>query len=125
MKLIDTIKKVGRQVKGFFPSPVPVGRTELNNLVGFLKTTYRMPTTNDNDIYWVVTNTLMHMGPSESFKPRYYFVKVLNAAASKQVAAATFQEIKIQQQEAASKAAAAAAEATATASVASDVPIQK
>lgn len=69
-----------------------------------IMTTYNLPTKNEEDIKFVLTTTIMHLGPTVAYKPKFYFVLVIKTAAAKQVASAQFQQIKLAQQKRAAEA---------------------
>lgn len=94
MTLLQNIKRYFYQFLGLFPSPVPVGRTEFETWSKSIFDTYTLPTKDLRSVRFTLTTILMGLKTNDSSKPKYYFVKVCRAAASKQVAGAIWQEIK-------------------------------
>jgi hypothetical protein len=88
------------------PRRLPVGIADFAELVADLKAEYGelLPTQDDDSLSFVIATSIMHMGPSDSFKTLEYFYNLIVAGASKQVAHHVFQTIKLKQ-EAALKAA--------------------
>lgn len=114
-KAFAKTKKLYQKVRGFFPESLPTGMEEFNKYIDSLMGTYWMPTVAKDDIIFVVTGTIIRLEPTVISKPKWYFAKVIRAAASKQIAGANFQEVKLRSQ------AKQQVEAT-TNSVASNVP---
>lgn len=105
------VKRAFKQLKGFFSSSLPLGRTELDIWVSDIVNTYDLPTQDQDSINYTFATMIMHLGPQGARKPKYYFVLSMRAAAAKQLAGSVFQEIKIRQQQLAEQR--KAAEATA------------
>lgn len=91
---MNTIKKYLTRLLGFFPRTLPGGTTEFEALVTRLMSSWNLPTTSDRDVKFALTTTIMHLGPQDSSRSDYYFVKTIRAGAAKQVAGAKFHEIK-------------------------------
>ncbi len=108
--VLNTIKKLAKQVRGLFPSALPTGLTAFNAWADDISDTYFMPTSDKDSIRFSLASIVMHLGPTAAYRSKFYFALVLRAGAAKQVAGAAFYEIKNKQQEAA-KAAALAVEA--------------
>lgn len=98
MTLFSKIKRYWNQIKGLFPSALPVGRTEFEVWSQSIFDTYDLPTKDLRSVRFTLTTILMSLKTTDSLKPKYYFVKVCRAAAAKQVAGAIWQEIKLAQQ---------------------------
>lgn len=119
---IGTIKRTIRQLVGLLPTRLPVGVEEFDAYISSLRSTYTLPTVSDEDVRYVVSSLILHLGPTAAFKPKAYFYLALQATAAKQIASHNFQQVKQRQAaaEAARKAALSTAEATALKAVASD-----
>lgn len=103
-KLIAKVKRVGRQILGLFPTPLPTGVSHFAVWADSIVSTYDLPTNDQDSIRYAFATMIMHLGPQTARKPKYYFVLAVRAACAKQVAGATFQEIKARQVEATKKA---------------------
>jgi hypothetical protein len=99
--LLRKLKKLGRLIAGLFPTAIPVGMTEFEQWAQSIEDTYRLPTNNKDSIRFSLATSIMHLGPTAAYKPKLYFALVLKAGAAKQIAGATFQDIKQRQQQAA------------------------
>lgn len=92
---IKAVKRFLAYLAGFFPSAVPIGRTDFDTWATSIIDTYQFP---DNDsVRFALASIVMHMGPTSAYKPKYYFALVIKAGAAKQVAASVFQDIKNKQ----------------------------
>ena len=100
------IKKLAKQVRGLFPSNLPVGVEAFNSWALELSETYDLPTKDLDSVKFTLASIIMHSGPKDDKKSNIHFVRTMRAAAAKQIAGHVFYEIKTQQQEAAAKAAA-------------------
>jgi hypothetical protein len=99
MKLaLEKVKRLGRQLKGLFPSRVPTGMHEFDVWANDIVSTYAMPTESYNSLKFTLATIIMHLGPSDAYKSKFWFALMINAAAAKQIAGAKFQEVKQEQQ---------------------------
>jgi len=87
---------------------LPVGMTEFNALIETLKSSFTLPTLDEDSIRFAVAASIINTGPTVTHMPLSHFHDVLMAGAAKQIAGAVFGEIK-QKQFAAEKAAKEAA----------------
>lgn len=101
--LLSKIKKSYRFVRGLFPSALPVGMTGFEAWADSIQETYKLPTEDKDTVRFALASMIMHLGPQDATKSKYFFVLSLRAGAAKQIAGAYFYEIK-QKQQAASKA---------------------
>lgn len=119
--LVSKLKLLWTKAQAFFPSAVPIGRTAFDVWADSIIQPWGFP---DNEsLRFALASMVMHLGPTDAFKPRWYFVKTLRTAMAKQVASTVFVEIKEKQQAAEAKAARdkiTQAEATATTAAASN-----
>lgn len=97
MKLISRMKKVGRQIRGLFPSRIPTGMKEFDIWARDIADTYQMPTEVFDSLKFTLATTVMHLGPTDAYKSKYWFALMINASAAKQIAGAKFQEVKQEQ----------------------------
>lgn len=111
--LISKLKKLARQVRYALPSRLPQGVSEFDTWADSIINTYDLPTSDRDSILFALSTMIMHLGPSDAYKPKLYFAIAIRAGAAKQVASSHFQAIKVRQREAeqAAKAAAMQAEA--------------
>jgi hypothetical protein len=105
-KYFKQVVRVFRFFKGFFPTPLPTGVKAFEAWADQIQDTYSLPTEDRDSIHYALATMIMHLGPTQAYKPNWYFVLAIRAGCAKQVAGATFQEIKLRQ-----KALAEAAEA--------------
>lgn len=82
---------------------LPVGVTEFENLIADLKTAYGadLPTIDDDTLKFVISSTIMHLGPLDSHKSLDFFYRTIVAGAAKQVAHFVFRDVKLKQEQAA------------------------
>lgn len=80
---------------------LPVGMKDFDQLIQDLKDAYgdELPTTDDDSLRFVLSATIMHLTQDDSHKSLEFFYKRIVAGASKQIAHAVFQAVKIKQQE--------------------------
>lgn len=128
--LLQKTKLLFRQLRGFFPSPVPQGMTEFEDWAKSIVDTYPIGADFDS-VRFALSAMIINSGPQAAYRSKFAFFLMLRAGMAKQIAGAVFQDIKQRQQ--AQKAAALAAEkarqlaeATANSQVVSDVlqPLQ-
>lgn len=93
-KILQIVVKIYKQVRGLFPSPLPVGVVEFDTWAASIGATYKLPTNNLDSIKFTLATLIMHSGPTVAFKPKYYFVLAIRASAAKQIAGNAFHEIK-------------------------------
>ncbi len=105
-KLIKKVSKPFRLLVSLFPTALPVGMTAFNAWADDIIDLYSFP--NNDSIKFSLASMVMHLGPTTAFKPKFHFFLMVRSGMSKQIAAATFQEIK-NKQEALAKAAQEAA----------------
>lgn len=98
--LILKIKRLGRQIRGLFPTPIPVGMSEFNIWAQNIIDTYPLPTQDSDSVKFTLTSIIMHLGPSDAYKSSFYFYLRLKAGAAKQIAGAVFYDIKSKHDEA-------------------------
>lgn len=83
-----------KQFLGLFPSALPTGVTAFNEWADDIRSTYDLPTQDEDSIKFTLSTIIMHLGPQAAYKPKYYFVLTLRAGAAKQVAGQVFTDIK-------------------------------
>ena len=111
-KLLLAIK----QVAAFFPTRLPTGATEFAQWSDSIYELYAkdVKTTEVDDFRFALAGAVMHLGATESSKPKRFFGKLLHKGAASQVAYFIMKEIK-DRHDAADKAAKAPATGTALA----------
>ncbi len=114
---LERLKRLARQVAGFFPSRLPNGMAEFDAWVDYLQSTYSLPTSDRDSLVFMLGSMIMHGGPSDAYKSKFHFVVAIRAAAAKQIAGAAFHAVK--EKHKAAELAAKTAEATALPGVAS------
>jgi len=92
------LKRLIHRILGRFPSKLPSkGLQDLDDFTTSILTTYDLP---DMLSYRnAVATMIMHLGPQESHKPKYYFARSIKKAASNQIAYEKIQQIKKSEQE--------------------------
>lgn len=91
----NKIKKLVNQLLGFRSSPLPVGMTEFNSWAQSIVDTYEMPTQDLTSIRNTLAAAIINLKQTVDSLPKYYFVKLIRAAAAKQVAGDVFYEIQM------------------------------
>lgn len=78
---------------------LPVGITEFETLISDMMTEYagELPTMDVESLKFVISTSIMHMGPTECTSSMDFFFKTLVAGAAKQIAHHIFQETKRKQ----------------------------
>lgn len=123
MKLIlkYTVKYYNR-IRAFFPSQIPQGLTEFESWATSIIEMADVP--NNDSIRWSLATMVLHLNPTECYKPKEYFIRSLKKSAACEIAAYLMRELKAKQMaqvEEAKKAAEAAAQQTV---VVSNEPVQ-
>lgn len=79
---------------------LPVGVTEFEQLATDLRTEYadELPAIDDASLKFVLSSTIMHLGPLDSHKSLDFFYKTVVAGAAKQVAHFVFRDVKLKQE---------------------------
>ncbi len=95
---MNIVKRILKQFFGLFPSKLPVGMAAFDAWVVDFTATYKLPTSSDTDIRFVLSTSIMHLGPTTAYKSKFYFYLLLTATASKQIASEQFRTIKERQQ---------------------------
>lgn len=94
---IYKVKRYFNKARGFFPSALPVGLTEFNEWADSVADTYDLPTQDRDSVHYALATMILHLGPTVAYKSDWYFVLSIRSACAKQVAGATFQDIKARQ----------------------------
>lgn len=94
MDLIRTTKKTFHKLTGFFPSKLPTGAQAFDGFCDSVFSTYTLP---DLPSYrGAIATMILHLGPTTSYKPKFYFAKSVRKAQANQVAYEKLQELKEQ-----------------------------
>ncbi len=82
---------------------LPTGLTEFEELITSLQTEFDLPTKIRDDVRFVVATNILNSPEGTDAIAKEHFVKLIHAAAAKQVAAEVFHDIKLKQKEAEQK----------------------
>lgn len=93
MSVINKLKVLFQLWRGYFPSPLPQGRSEFESWSQSIIDIYK-PSADDLSIKFALATMLLHLEPSQSDVPKRYFAKRLRKAAAAQVGATLLHEIK-------------------------------
>ncbi len=93
-KTMTHVKRLIKQLLGFFPSRLPVGMSEFDTWVDSLTSTYKLATSDMTTIKWVLASTIVRLNPTVAYKSKFYFYLVIQAAAAKEIAGGVFVKIK-------------------------------
>lgn len=83
---------------------LPVGMSEFEEFVTSIETKFDLPTKDKDSVRFLIATAILNLGQEVDKKDEEFFVRLIHAAAAKQVAAQVFQDIKIRQKEAEQKA---------------------
>lgn len=108
INILNSIKRLLRQVAGLVPTALPMGVPAFNAWSNDIMSTYDMPTQDVESIRFALASIIQHLGQTTAYKPKVYFALTLKAGAAKQVAGSIFYEIKTNQQKRLAEATAAA-----------------
>lgn len=89
------VKKLFRLIKALFPSALPNGMSDFDVWANDIIDLYNFP--NNDSIRFALASMIMHAGPTDAYKSKFYYNLMIKASMSKQVAGAQFQEIKLRQ----------------------------
>lgn len=98
INFVSKIKRFFRQVRGFLPSPIPVGITAFDAWVDDFTATYPMPTQDRRSVVFTLSASIMHLNETAAYRSKFYFFLLVRAASAKQVAAHQFHQAKLAQQ---------------------------
>lgn len=90
-----------KKLLSYLPTRLPVGIADFEKFAADIMALLPKGLKNipRNDIEFVIATTMQRLGPDAVRRSKNYFVSIVHSAASKQVAAQVFQNIKIRQQE--------------------------
>ncbi len=111
---MQKVKRLLNQILGFIPSRLPQGMSEFDAWADSITATYKLPTLDRDSVVFVLASTIMRLDPGVVYRPKVYFVHILQNSAAKQIAGAQFSALKQKQ------AAQQQAEATALKAVANE-----
>lgn len=100
MKLLNSVKKLAKQIRAFFPSRLPVGMQEFDTWSDSFSEIYNLPTDNKDSIKFTLASIIMHLGGQDAYKSKFYFLLTVRSGAAKQIAGSVFYDIKKKAQEA-------------------------
>lgn len=89
-------------LKSYLPSQLPLGKQDFELYFLDIRKLVNSKLDNvpDDDIRFVLATNITHQGPTVDRMPKQKMVRILQAAAAKQVAASVFQEVKERQKQA-------------------------
>lgn len=102
--------RIIRFVRGFFPSPTPVGVSEFHDWAQDIIDTYK-PAASDASVKFALGEMLMRLNPTAAYKSKFYFALCLHKSAASQIGLHVLTVIK--EEQLAKQKAAQLAEATA------------
>jgi len=88
---LNNIRRFFKQLLGFLPETLPQGATAFDNFVTDVIETWDMPTPLRSDIEYVIAMNIV--GQNSDRRSKMYFVRLIRAAAAKQIAHANMQRI--------------------------------
>ncbi len=93
------MKLAFKRLLAYLPTKLPLGMAEYEQFVKDIRSLLdsRLDALPDDDISFVIAANITHGGPTVDRLPKQRFVRVINAAAAKQVAGQAFQDIKKRQ----------------------------
>ena len=104
--ILSKLRLIFLQAAAFFPTRLPTGMAEFARWSDSIIFLYGkdIGTASQDDIRFGLAGAVMHMGATESRKPKRFFGKLLHKGAASQIAYAVMMDLKAKQ-EAAAKAA--------------------
>lgn len=93
--LLLKIKKFVHLFRAMFPSALPNGMSEFDTWANDIIDLYNFP--NNDSIRFALASMIMHSGPTDAYKSKFYFSLMIKSSMAKQIAGAQFQEIKNRQ----------------------------
>lgn len=91
--VVAKLKKLARLVRAHFPSVLPRGKTEFEVWAADIVDLADAP--KNPTILSVVATMVMHIPPTQSSKPKMYFIRSIHKAMTNQVADAIIKEVSI------------------------------
>ena len=98
--IFSKLKLIFLQAAAFLPTRLPTGMDEFKDWSNSIIFLYAkdIGTTSFDDIRFGLAGAIMHMGATESRKPKRFFGKLLHKGASSQIAYAIMMDLKAQQE---------------------------
>jgi len=95
-QIITKSKALLATILAYLPSKIPTGMTEFN---AWLDSIVKLvgPIADDRSLKWVISNEVMRLPSGKDSVPKMLFVKVLRKFAANQLAAATVNNLKAEQ----------------------------
>lgn len=96
---MSKLKKLIAYLMSYLPTKLPLGLIDFDDYFQAIRglADSRLSNVPDDDIRFVVASTITHQGPTGDRMPKQKMVRILHAAAAKQVAAQIFQDVKQRQ----------------------------
>jgi hypothetical protein len=96
--MLSFVKNLVKKLRSYIPKTLPQGMTEFESLVKEVKALDPViGALEDRSVRFAIATMIINNGHKTSKVPTHFFVTQLQLAATKQVAAEIFQEIKAQQ----------------------------
>ncbi len=104
---MSNLKKLYAYLLSYLPSQFPLGAQAFDGYLASIRGLVKADLSQvpDDDIRFVLATTITHQGPTVDRMPKQKMVRILQAAAAKQVAAQVFQQVKERQKTAQEEAA--------------------
>lgn len=93
-KIVTQIKRSVARARGIFPETLPAGVPAFNIFVDSIIANYDLPTNRRDDVAYVIASNITTFSSTRSSASKRLFVRLIRAAAAKQVAGAAFGEIR-------------------------------
>jgi hypothetical protein len=94
--VFQSAKLAVRKLSFYFKTPLPIGMAEFDEWADSILNTYGYP--NNDSTRFALAAMIMHLGQTEGYKPKRFFVLCLRKGAASQVAGATIQNLKAKQE---------------------------
>lgn len=112
-KLLAKLINVLERVKGYFPSPLPIGVTEHNQWADSIIRIYDLP--NNDSFRFTIATMILEIKKDRDKVPKNYLKKCILKAAANQVASAIMYELREKHKREVAEATAKSLEATTSA----------
>lgn len=91
------MKMLLKQLLSRIPTKVPTGMTQFESWTNSI-VELTGPIADEDSLKFVIASAVQRLDPLDAYKPKNYFVKILQTSAAKQLAGAVFVQIKEKQQ---------------------------
>lgn len=94
-EIFKQIKKPFKKTVNFLPTPLPKGLTAFHAWCDDIIATYDLP--DNRTLRWTLAVQIIHLGATESLKPKRFFGKSCHKAMSNEIASYVMKDLKEQQ----------------------------